>query len=42
MKPQHDSNNLATSLQISAAIGFEVHRKTIDDHTSNPERSAAA
>ena len=41
MKPQHDYDHLAKSLQISAITGYEVHRKTTNDHTY-PERSPTA
>ena len=42
MKPQHDSDHLASSLQISAIIGYEVHHKTTNDHTLDTKRSATA
>ena len=37
-KSQHDFNHLASSLRNSSVIDYEVHCKTIDDHTSNHKK----
>ena len=42
MKPQHDSDHLEASLQILAAIGYEVDHKTTYDHTAIFERYSVA
>ena len=38
MESQHDSDHLASSLQISPVIGYKAHQKPINDHTSYTKR----
>ena len=40
LKSQHDSNHLASNLQMSFVTSYEAHHKTTDDHTSDTERTS--